>query len=95
MGGKNRGRNGIAICMLAALLGAVSCGRGGDDGGAVDPAARENVDAMSREHAGDNGKPGPGASLEPGRAVISASAPIPIKARGTDSQLMIRNRSST
>lgn len=75
MSWRNRGRNGIAICMLTALLGVVSCGRGGDDDGGADPSARENVDAMSREHAGDNGSPGPGASLEPGRAVVAETLP--------------------
>jgi hypothetical protein len=53
----------------------VSCGSGGESGGEADRSARENVDAMSREHADDSGTPGPGASLEPERAVVAETLP--------------------
>jgi carboxymethylenebutenolidase len=68
----NRGGNWIVVGMLASLLALVSCGQGG---GETDPSARENLDAMSREHADDTGSPGPGASLEPGRAVVAETLP--------------------
>lgn len=51
----------ISSSLLFGLL--VACG-GADD------AARDNVDAMSREHAGDNGRPNAAASLAPRQEVI-------------------------
>lgn len=71
----NRRRDGIVVGMLASLLAMVSCGQGGQSDGEADPSARENVDAMSREHANDTGAPGPAASLAPERAVVAETLP--------------------
>ncbi len=38
-------------------------------------AARENVDAMSKEHADDSTVPSPGVEIEPSRAVVSENMP--------------------
>lgn len=71
---KSRGRRRIVGATLSVLLGLAACQPGGEPGEA-DPAARENVDAMSREHADDTGAPGPGASIEPERAVVAETLP--------------------
>lgn len=71
---KGRGHSWIIGAMLAALAGLASCQPGGESG-ETDPAARDNVDAMSREHADDTGAPGPGASIEPERAVVAETLP--------------------
>jgi len=59
-----------AVLILALILGA--CGR---DQAEMDEAAtaagRENVDAMSREHANDTTDPSPGAQIVPARPVVS------------------------
>lgn len=68
----NRGRKWIVVGKLLSLLAVVSCGQS-DDG--ADRSPRDNVDAMSREHADDTGAPGPGASLEPERAVVAETLP--------------------
>lgn len=64
-----------ALASLMASLLLASCGQGVDGSGGADPSAREDVDAMSREHADDTGAPGPGASVEPGRAVVAETLP--------------------
>ncbi len=58
------------ITALAVMLGACS---GGDDAGngASGDAARDNVDAMSREHADDAATPSAAASVAPGREVVT------------------------
>ena len=47
----------------------VACDRGGED------AARDNVDAMTREHADDNGAPSEGAAIAPQRPVVAERLP--------------------
>ena len=74
MSGKSRGHERIVGMALFAFLGLASCQQGGESGQA-DPAAQDSVDAMSREHAGDNGEPGPGASIAPERAVVAETLP--------------------
>ena len=74
MSSDNRGGNWIVVGMLASLLAVASCGQGGESGEA-DPSARDNADAMSREHADDTGTPGPGASVAPERAVVAETLP--------------------
>ncbi len=56
------------LLSLVALLAA--CG-GGDEGS----AARDHVDAMSREHAADTGTPGPATGVAPAREVIAERLP--------------------
>lgn len=71
----NRRRMWIVVGALVALLGAASCRQGGEPPADADPSARENVDAMSREHADDSGAPGPAASIAPERAVVAETLP--------------------
>lgn len=69
------GRNlaiGLLTGALAFLL--VACDSGGG-GGQGSSAARDNVDAMSREHADDNGNPSPAADVTPQRAVVAERLP--------------------
>ena len=46
-----------------------------DTGGSGDDAARENVDAMTREHADDSGEPSEAAQIEPRRPVVAERLP--------------------
>ena len=63
-----------ALFFLALLLGA--CGTPDDaPDDAEKAAARDNVDAMSREHANDSTAPSPAAQTAPARPVISESLP--------------------
>ena len=66
-------RNPLGVfTLLAAALLLGACGKDGatpDD--AETAAARDNVDAMSREHADDTTDPSPMASMAPAREVIS------------------------
>jgi carboxymethylenebutenolidase len=66
---------GILGCV--ALLAACNPGGGGgtDTTSAAQQAARENVEAMAREHADDTSEASAGAQLAPQRAVISERLP--------------------
>lgn len=69
-------KTGIVAALLisGALLNA--CGSSDQDTAARDQAAgRANVDAMTREHAGDTAAPSPAAEIPPERAVISETLP--------------------
>ena len=58
------------ILGLAGILWCLSaCDMGSQD------ASRQNVDAMSREHAGDVGTPSEGAGIPPERAVVAETLP--------------------
>lgn len=59
-----------ALCAGGLLL--TACGKSEEPGGQAGiEAGRENVEAMSREHAGDTANPSPAAAIEPARAVMS------------------------
>lgn len=73
MGRNWGGRRWIVGALLA--LAVTACQQGNEQGAEPDSAARDNVDAMSREHAGDSGTPGPGASIAPERAVVAETLP--------------------
>lgn len=60
-------------CLLFLVLG--GCGAGEDSAGVDRSSGRDNVDAMSREHAGDDGAPSPAADIAPGREVIAERLP--------------------
>jgi carboxymethylenebutenolidase len=68
--GPRRALTTTAFFLLALFLAA--CGNPGDSDKA---AARDNVDAMSREHANDSTAPSPAAQTAPARPVISESLP--------------------
>ncbi|MGI9265454.1 MAG: dienelactone hydrolase family protein [Gammaproteobacteria bacterium] len=57
-----------ALCLVALLLGA--CESSDDKS-----AGRDNVDAMSREHANDSTAPSPAALTGPGRPILSENLP--------------------
>lgn len=59
----------LAAVLLAALA---ACGAAED---AADERARQHVDAMSREHAADDGSPNAAADVEPSREVIAETLP--------------------
>ena len=62
----------------ASLLFITACNQGGTDTATPDAetqAGRDNVDAMSREHASDTTEPSAGALVEPGLAVDSETLP--------------------
>ena len=61
---------GAVTTLCLALLSIGACQSNDDDA-----AGRENVEAMSREHAGDTTTASPAARKEPARAVISESLP--------------------
>ena len=66
------GKPGILTAILACGLLLTACGSettGQDDSDKT--AARENVDAMSREHAEDSTEPSPAAEIAPAQDVIS------------------------
>ena len=67
---------GIRVSFAAltglALLTLAACGSGTES---QEQAARDNVDAMSREHADDSPTPGPGAEIAPERAVVTERLP--------------------
>lgn len=66
------GRSGtIALVFIALALAA--CGSGDGDG--ASDAARQNVDAMSREHRDDTAAPSPAASIDPERPVVAETLP--------------------
>ena len=63
-------------CRVAAVSLILVVVAGCDTGsGPGNQSARENVEAMSREHADDNGEPGPGAQVEPQRPVVAETLP--------------------
>jgi carboxymethylenebutenolidase len=64
----------------AALVAIVLCAVGCDSGTprvdeAEQAAGRANVEAMSREHAGDNAEPSPAVDIAPARPVVSEQLP--------------------
>lgn len=62
------------FCLIALSVGA--CGSPDDSAASADKAAgRENVDAMTREHANDNTAASPAALEAPARPVIAESLP--------------------
>ncbi len=66
------GRSGVLAALTAACLLLGACGNGEDPAAAAEAeAARENVDAMAREHAEDTTEPTPAAEIEPSRSVLS------------------------
>lgn len=69
--GRNLATGLLSGALACALVACDTGGSGGQDAG----AARDNVDAMSREHADDNGSPSPAASVAPQRAVVAERLP--------------------
>lgn len=66
--------NGMAIIAVALLLGVAACqpeSETNDDSS----AARESVDAVTREHADDTGTPSEAATIAPERAVVAETLP--------------------
>ncbi|MDH4046866.1 MAG: dienelactone hydrolase family protein [Gammaproteobacteria bacterium] len=62
----------LAVASVATLL--IACDTKSPDANGVD-AARQNVDAMSREHADDVATPSPAADMAPLRAIVSETLP--------------------
>ena len=62
----------LAVAALALSMAACDSGTPEPDAAQVE-AGRENVDAMSREHAGDTAEPSPATAIAPARPVISES----------------------
>lgn len=60
----------LAVCLFAAVA---SCG--GDESAAPATPDRDNVDAMSEEHAGDDGMPSPAGETKPAQPVIAERLP--------------------
>lgn len=58
--------------MLSVLWG---CDQGSPGDAEQDPATRQSVDRMSREHVGDSGTPSAGAGIPPERAVVAETLP--------------------
>jgi carboxymethylenebutenolidase len=76
MSGEYHGRIPLVIIAACALLAAVACQPGSDSNGKDGTTAgRQNVDAMSREHAGDQGSPSAGAGIAPERSVVAETLP--------------------
>lgn len=66
------GKSGILTTLLACGLLLTACGNDSTDQDDSDTAAaRDNVDAMSREHAEDSTEPSPAAEIAPAQAVIT------------------------
>jgi carboxymethylenebutenolidase len=63
-----------AVVILTLMLGACGSDQAETDEAAT-AAGRENVDAMSREHANDTTEPSPGAQIAPARLVTSQTMP--------------------
>jgi carboxymethylenebutenolidase len=70
---------GIRATIIFAVIGLMgilaACGRESSDERDTDPATQQNVDRMSREHAGDSGTPSAGAAVPPERAVVAETLP--------------------
>lgn len=72
MGTVSLGRQGILLGLLISALLLGGCGKPADQAEEADKAAgRENVEAMSREHAEDTTEPSPAAETAPTRPVVS------------------------
>jgi len=65
-------RLSIALLAWLGLLGLAACGGGTES---QEEAARNNVDAMSREHANDTATPSPAAGVAHERAVVTERLP--------------------
>ena len=66
------GKSGVLASFVAGCLLAGGCGKPAETPDEAElEAGRENVDAMSREHAEDTTDPSPAAEVEPARAVVS------------------------
>ena len=66
------GRTGILAVLLAGGLFLTACDKSADPASDAEKVAgRDNVEAMSREHADDTTEPSPAAELAPARDVIS------------------------
>jgi len=66
----------VALLAGCLLLATAACSRGGDGGATSEQAAaRDNVDAMAREHADDAGTPSAAAALAPEREVVAERLP--------------------
>jgi carboxymethylenebutenolidase len=63
------------IGLISILSTLAACERGSRDEAATDPAAQQNVDAMSREHADDSGTPSAAAAILAQRAVVAETLP--------------------
>jgi len=69
------GKTRVLAALLAGGLFLTGCDKSADTTSEAEKAAgRENVEAMSREHAEDTSEPSPAAQLAPARAVISDPA---------------------
>lgn len=64
----------VLVMSLAVFLTACDSGKSGGSE-ADEQAGRENVDAMSREHASDTTEPSEGAKIAPQRAIVSERLP--------------------
>lgn len=72
MGTVRLGHQGLLLALLTSALLLGGCDKPADTTGEDDKAAgRENVEAMSREHAEDTTEPSPAAETAPTRPVIS------------------------
>lgn len=77
-------KTGILSALLVALLFLTACGKSDDTTSEADKAAgRENVEAMSREHADDTTEPSPATAFVPARDVLSDPA-MPYAESGDD-----------
>lgn len=66
------GKTGVLAALLVGGLFLAACDKSADTTSKAEKAAgRENVEAMSREHADDTTEPSPAAELAPARDVIS------------------------
>jgi len=66
------GKTGILVALMAGGVFLAACEKAADTTSEADKAAgRENVEAMSQEHAEDTTEPSPAAQLAPARDVIS------------------------
>ena len=69
-------RHGMALGFASLVLFVAACESGDSGSQAADKeAGRANVDAMTKEHAGDTTDPSPAAQIAPKRSVISERLP--------------------
>lgn len=71
----NYPRRRIIPGIMCLALTLAACERGGPNSSSPEKAARDNLDAMSREHVGDTTDPSEGAQIAPQRAVVSERLP--------------------